>query len=187
GAADAHVPSASSAVGVVRVFILLPAVKMPNVGEVVDQPPADVVTCRGVLAARIPETDYDLQGLSNNYYLLDSSSPSPSSSDGPLPMTSGSAAASGAPSTPSAAGVSSITARGAATTATEVSGSSRISTPSGSLMSLTWRESPITIALTSSSTWSGMLDGSTSISSSRRVWSSTPPSSFTPSGMPRRV
>jgi hypothetical protein len=36
---------------------------------VVDQPPADVVTCRGVLAARIPETDYDLQRLSNNYFL----------------------------------------------------------------------------------------------------------------------
>jgi hypothetical protein len=33
---------------------------------VVDQPPADVVTCRGVLAARITETEYDPQGLSNS-------------------------------------------------------------------------------------------------------------------------
>src|ERR1700732_2104258 len=124
---------------------------MPNVGEVVDQPPADVVTCRGVLAARIPETDYDLQSLSNNYFLPgdsppflpgDSAPPSPSSSSpGPLPMTSGSAAPSAAPTT----GVSSITARGAARTATDVSGSSRISTPSGRLMSLTWSESPITM------------------------------------------
>src|SRR3982074_3153200 len=147
---------------------------MPNVGEVVDQPPADVVTCRGVLAARIPETDYDLQGLSNSgakspymnvwsYYFLpdesppflpgDSSPPSPSSSSpGPLPMTSGSGAPSAAPSPASTAGVSSITARGAASTATEVSGSSSTLTPAGSLMSLTWSESPITMLVTSSST-----------------------------------
>jgi hypothetical protein len=37
---------------------------MPNVGEVVDQPPADVVTCRRVLSARVTETDYGLQTLS---------------------------------------------------------------------------------------------------------------------------
>jgi hypothetical protein len=61
---DLH--AAHRSVGDVRFAVLLPAVKMPNVGEVVDQPPADVVTCRGVLAARIPETDNDLQGLSNS-------------------------------------------------------------------------------------------------------------------------
>src|SRR5438105_13753816 len=117
--------SAHSSGGDVRLAVFFPAVKMPNVGEVVYQPPADVVTCRGVLAARITEPDDDLQGLSNNYFLLGSPppSPSPSSSAGPLPMTSGSAATSTAPSTASAAGASSITARGAATTATEVSGS----------------------------------------------------------------
>src|SRR6202008_968607 len=101
---------ADRSVGDVRFAVFFPAVKMPNVGEVVDQPPADVVTCRGVPAARLSQADDDLQRLSNNDF-LDSSSPSPSSSAGPLPMTSGSAAPSTAPSTPSAAGVSSITAR----------------------------------------------------------------------------
>src|SRR6202043_3007884 len=107
-----------------------------------------------VLAARIPETDYDLQGLSNSgvkspyrnvrsYYFLPDESPpflpgdpflpsASSSSPGPLPMTSGSGAPSATPSTASTAGVSSITARGAASTATDVSGSSTTVTPSGS-------------------------------------------------------
>src|ERR1700737_514258 len=122
----------------VRITVFFPAVKMPNVGEVVDQPPADVVPCRGVLAARIPETDYDLQGLSNSggqspymnvrsYYFLpgdsppflagagDSPPPSPSSSSPrPLPMTSGSGAPSTPPSPAPAAGAPPLHARGGA-------------------------------------------------------------------------
>src|SRR5450759_260125 len=104
---DLH--ASDSPVRDLRLAVFFPAVKTPNVGEVVDQPPADVVTCRGVIAARIPETDYDLQGLSNNYFLpagsppfLPEASPPPpspsTSSPRPLPMTSASGAHSAAPS-----------------------------------------------------------------------------------------
>src|SRR5688500_12677650 len=170
-----------------RFVILFPSVETPNVGQVVNYPPADVVTSRLVLAARITEAEYDLQSLSSIYF-FESLSSSPSSSSLPLPMTSGSAAA--APASPSAAGAaaaSSMTARGAAQTQTEPSGSSKTSTPAGTVMSLTCSESPMMRFVTSTSMWLGMSAGSTLISSSRKVWSSTPPPRRTPSGIPIRT
>src|SRR5256885_15958110 len=40
--------SVDGAVSDLGLAVLFPAVKTPNVGEVVDQPPADVVSCRSV-------------------------------------------------------------------------------------------------------------------------------------------
>ena len=46
-----------------RFAVLLPAVETPNVGEVVDDPPADVVTRALVLLARVAQPDDDFHRL----------------------------------------------------------------------------------------------------------------------------
>src|SRR5688500_3771457 len=110
-----------------RIVIALPSLEMPNVGEVVEYPPADVVPCRLVLTSWIAEPENHLQRLSPDYFSV------PSSSSVFLArMTSGSAGASA-----SSAGTASTTARGAETTQTDASSSPTISTPSGSVMSAT--------------------------------------------------
>src|SRR5690242_7477325 len=157
-----------------RVTVASPAVEMPHVGEVVEDPPADVVTRALVFLSGIPEADDDLhrplldvaagkeagERAEHGVKSYDSSPPSSSPSFG-LRMSSGSAAASttGTPAT----GVSE--ARGADTVHTVASGSSRTSTPAGMFSSRTWIECPITSGVTSTSTWFGMFDGSTRISS----------------------
>src|SRR4029078_8606230 len=124
----------------------------PDVGEVVEYPPGDVVTRALVLLPRIADADDDLhrplltvaagkkagERAEHGVKSYDSSPPSSSPSFG-LRMSSGSAAASttGTPAT----GVSH--ARGADTVQTVASGSSRTSTPAGTLSSRTWIECPI--------------------------------------------
>src|SRR6184192_1528208 len=111
---------------------------MPNVGEVVYQPPADVVTSRRVLTARVSQADDDLHlnirailrrsadplryffspffsaFFSSFFSPATAASPSSSPSSFSLPITSGSAPASGV----SVAATASMTALGAATTQT---------------------------------------------------------------------
>src|SRR4051812_12779896 len=128
------------------VTVSSPALEMPNVGEVVQDPPADVVTCALVLLPWIPEADDDFhrplldlatgkktgERAEHGVKSYDSSPPS-SSPSFVLRMSSGSAAASttGTPAT----GVSE--ARGADTVQTVASGSSRTSTPAGMFNSRT--------------------------------------------------
>src|SRR5205823_1476316 len=80
-------------------------------------------------------------------------------------------------------GAATSSARGGTTVAIVRSASVRI-LAFAMLRSRTCSESPILSAFTSSSTRSGMFSGSTSISTSRVTWSSTPPALRTPSGFP---
>src|SRR3989442_102399 len=108
-------------------------------------------------------------------------SPSSSSPSRTLRISSGSATSIAA----SGVGAATSSARGGTTVAIVSSASVRI-LALGMLRSRTCNESPIWSAVTSSSTRSGMFSGSTSISTSRVTWSSTPPALRTPSGFPTR-
>src|SRR5262249_13797816 len=139
-----------------RLAILSPGVETPNVGEVVDDPPADVVARAFVLLARIAKPNDDFHRLlvpcrllalsksseqepehEADYFLASSSS-----SGFGLRMSSGSAgAAASAPSTAATTGASSTF--GAVQTQTVAPASSRMVAPSGSLRSLTCRLWPI--------------------------------------------
>ena len=124
-----------------RLAVAPPSIEMPNVGQVVENPPADVVPCCLVLAPGIAEAENNLHRLYTQtelsyfglaFALLVGLRLAR--------MTSGSAPAS----TPSVAATGSASTFGARRRrATVASSSSSTSTPSGSVRSLTWTEWPI--------------------------------------------
>src|SRR6185295_4261749 len=58
-----HLDASDGTRGDTRVAVFPPAVKTPNVGEVVDDPPADVVTRALVFLPRIAQSNDDFHGL----------------------------------------------------------------------------------------------------------------------------
>src|SRR6185503_18414348 len=183
-----------------RVRLVPPARHPGPGGESVHHHEAGVVAGPAVALARVPQTHHQAPGAPDaclvGYFFsffsaffsgfsaaLGSSAVSPSATALPFLMTSGSAAA------PSAAGAASATAatssaRGATTCAITMSGSVRILTLSGALISATRTCLPISRLLMSTVILSGMSEGRHSTSSSRVTQSTMPPWTFTPTGVP---
>ena len=157
---EPHARVANQAFGDQRVSFLAPGGETPNVGEVVECPPADVVTRAVVLSPRIPEADDDLhlQGRCGpkGYFFA-----SASSSAFALRMSSGSA-----PVASPVAAVPSSLAFDALTVSTVSPPPLSTSTPAGIVRSLTWTDPPTLMLVTSTSMRLGMFAGSTRHSSS---------------------